>query len=476
MEAIRFPSICMYWKWTGTFGRIQPFVVVGACFLVNVTIGSLYAVGNIIPYVVSYVRVYSHPKDLRLNTVTYIYASQAVGVGSAMLLGGLLDRYVGPRLVTLLGGLIMTVGALLSYVTIQFSFWWFMFTYGLITGFGLGVLYICPITLSIKWLPKWKGAVSGFVLSGIALGTLVYSLTQTGYINPHNKKPGVIVGPAHSHEAYFTQEELLTKVPGFFLILGVSYAIITLVCSVFLVNPTPNLSSEDLSKSCSESERVVLDSHPKTLEPQITPYPSTSLTFFEAIRKPNFYVLMFLLTIGQTVSSFFNPLYKSFGLQELLPNDHFLTLVVIVGAVVNLLGRILWPLLADFTSYKTAVIFQGAFLSVFLLTFYISTKGGKYMYFVWVCCILFGIGGYVSLFPSAAVKSFGPDNMSVIYGLMASVALTVGSLLAGCVSQVMVNSIEWYGTFFFLSGISCVYFLVSLLYCHKSYPAARRVN
>ena len=437
---VSFASICVYWKWTGFLGKIQPYVVVASCFLVNLTIGSLYAIGNMIPYIVSYIRIHSSPHNLRLNTVTYIYASQAVGVGLAMLIGGLLDKYLGPRLVVLIGGLFMTTGAVLSYVTIQFSFWWFILTYGLITGIGLGILYISPIICSMRWLPRWKGLVSGIALAGIALGTLVYSLAQTWYINPHNVKPSSIPYKGSPHEKYFVNDHVLHNVPAFFLIMGVSYAVVSLIGCVFLANPPPEANYPSSVK----------------LVPGLTP--------LEALKKPEFYFFTFLLTIGQTVSSFINPLYKSFGLQEIVTNDHFLTLLVIIGAFFNLLGRILWPLLSDLTSYQTSVTFQGAFLSVFLLTFYSTIAGGKFMYFVWVCCVLFGIGGYVSLFPSAVIKIFGPRDMSIIYGMMASFALTTGSLLAGCISQVMVNEIEWYGTFFVFGGLSCVYFVSILIY------------
>ncbi len=463
---------CMYWKWTGVFGKIQPFVVIGACFLVNITVGSLYAIGNMIPYVVSYIRARSLPHDLRLNTVTYIYAAQAVGVGMAMFIGGLLDRFIGPRLVVLLGGLIMTTGALLSYVTIQVSFWWFLLTYGLVTGIGLGTLYISPITCSIRWLPNWKGLVSGFVLSGIALGTLICSIAQTGYINPRNLRPENST-KEYPQEKYFGQNEVLDNVPFFFVILGISYAVITAIGSTVLVNPSvPEPKGQNIAKlSTSESDRLVLDSHPKA-QVQIASLPlPDSLTPFEALKKPNFYIFAFLLTIGQALSSFINPLYKSFGLQEIVSNDHFLTLVVILGAVLNLLGRVFWPFVADMTSFKTSLVIQGCFVTVFLSTFYITVNVGKYMYLFWVLFLLFGIGGYVSLFPGAVVKTFGPKNMSIIYGMIASFALTTGSLLAGCLSQVLVNTINWYGTFFALAGMSCVYFIVSLLYRHKSYIA-----
>ena len=457
----------MYWKWTGVFGKLQPYAVIASCFLVNLTVGSLYAVGNMIPYVVSYIRINSSPHDLRLNTVTYIYASQAVGVGLAMVLGGLLDRYIGPRLVVLLGGLIMTTGALLSYVTIRFSFLWFVFTYGIITGIGLGTLYISPITCSMRWLPKWKGLVSGVSLSGIALGTLMYTIVQTSFINPHNNRPNSAPYINTPHEKYYTDPDVLNNVPFFFVILGVTYMLITIIGSIFLVNPLPDC--EESTRKFSVNEHLLLKVHPPRSSESPLPCEVVGLTPLQALKKPNYYVLLLLLTIGQTISSFINALCKSFGLQEISDNDIFLTSVISVGAIFNLLGRILWPLLADLTSYKSALIFHGAFNSFFLVTFYITITGGKIMYFFWVCCLLFGIGGYVSLFPSAVVKSFGPRDISIIYGIMASIALTTGSILAGCISQVMVNVIDWYGTFFILGGMSCAYFIVTMIYRHESY-------
>lgn len=469
---VSFTSLCVYWKWSGVLAKVQPYIVIASCFLVNLTVGSLYAVGNMIPYVVSYIRDRSNPRDLRLNTVTYIYAAQAVGVGLAMLLGGLLDRFIGPRLVVLLGGLVMTVGALLSYVTIRFSFIWFVFTYGIITGIGLGTLYISPITCSMRWLPKWKGLVSGISLSGIALGTLMYSILQTCYINPHNVRPTDTPYTNTPHEKYFNDPSVLDNVPGFFLILGVTYGTITLIGCIFLVNPSPDYNPINACKSLN-SERLPLKDHPpRSASPpcvQQQGIDTDGLTPWQSLRKPNYYLLLLMLTIGQTISSFINPLCKSFGLQEISDSDIFLTTVVSIGAVFNLLGRIIWPLVADLTSCKTVLIFHGAFNSFFLLTFYITTKGGRPMYSIWVCCILFGIGGYVSLFPSAVAKSFGSKNISATYCIMASTALTTGSILAGCISQVMVNVIDWYGTFFVLSAFSCVYFVMALLYRHKTY-------
>ena len=86
-----------------------------------------------------------------------------------------------------------------------------------------------------------------------------------------------------------------------------------------------------------------------------------------------------------------------------------------------------------------------------------------------ICALFFGIGGYMSMFPSAAVKCYGPRDVSLNYGIMASVALVTGSIVAGFISQLLVNNIHWYGTFLVLSGLSCLYFFMGLSYQHKAY-------
>lgn len=77
----------------------------------------------------------------------------------------------------------------------------------------------------------------------------------------------------------------------------------------------------------------------------------------------------------------------------------------------------------------------------------------------------------MSIFPTAAVQSFGPRDVSLNYGILASISLIIGSLLAGFISQMLVRTIQWYGTFFVLTGVSCLNLFVPLIYQHKVYEA-----
>ena len=465
MVALSFASVCIYWKWPGVLSRIQPYVVVASCFLINLSIGTFFAIGNLLPYVVSYVRIHSQPHDLRMNVAAYVYAIQVVGIGSAIVFGSLLEKRIGPRLVILFGGILMISGAATSYYTIKYSFWLFVFTFGLVNGLGIGVSYVSPIACAMKWLPKWKGLVSGVVVAGIGLSPLIFNAVQTGYINPHNKSPDFSPYPSDPDEKYFIQDELLEKVPNFFLVLGICYAVICVISSICIVNPYPTPPVVKSNNIEDEETALILNADKKNVNtPEVT-----SLSPLQMMKTFNFYWLLFMFTIGITITSFFAPLYKSFGLEKVTSDDHFVTIVGSIGAVFNLLGRIVWAFLADLTNYKTAIVFQGAYMSCFLPTLYATTAVGKIMFFVWVCCLFFGIGGYMSLFPTAAVKCFGPRDVSMNYGILASIALVTGSIIAGFISQMLVNTIGWYGTFFVLSGMSCLYFILALLYRHKTY-------
>ena len=461
---VAFASVCIYSKWPGFLYKIQPYVVIASCFLINLSIGTFFAIGNLLPYVVSYVRLHSQPSNLRMNVATYVYALQVVGIGSAIVFGSLLEKRIGPRLVIIFGGILMISGAATSYFAIKYSFWVFIITFGLINGVGIGVSYVSPIACAMRWLPKWKGLVSGVVVAGIGLSPLVFNTVQTGYINPHNKSPERTPYASNPDEKYFDQPEVLDKVPSFFIVLGICYAGICFLSSICLANPYPKEEVETMEDVKEEDPIINGEGKPK-------PSVVDSLTPLQMLRTFNFYLLWFMFTVGITITSFFAPLYKSFGLEKVTTDDHFITIVGSIGAVFNLLGRILWAFLADLTNYKTAIIFQGAYMSCFLPTLFATAVVGKIMYFVWVCCLFFGIGGYMSLFPTAAVKCFGPRDVSLNYGIMAGAALVTGSIVAGFISQTLVITIHWYGTFFVLSGLSCLYFILALLYRHKAYSS-----
>ena len=139
---VSYSSLCVYWRWPSSLHKLQVLLVVCSAFLVHLSIGTIYTYGNMVPYIISYVRMRSHPTDLHYNSAPYILTMQIAGQGLTMLAGGHLERRFGPRLVTLAGGWIMSLGFFLTYFAIKVSYWLMLVdarVQGTWGGSGLGI-------------------------------------------------------------------------------------------------------------------------------------------------------------------------------------------------------------------------------------------------------------------------------------------------------------------------------------------------
>ena len=496
---------------------------IAAGFLVHLTLGTLYTVGNLLPYVVSYTRARSHPTELSAATGTWIGALNVAGQGTSMFLGGWLERKIGPRLSTLAGGWLMSVGVLLSYFTIKVSFWLLLLTYGLVFGLGVGIAYVGPLSCAMRWLPRWKGVAGGFVVAGFGLGALVFDQVQSYYINPGNLKP--------DKDGFFTDKDLLDRVPFVFLVLGGIYAVMQFVGSLFIVNPPHNYSEfqsgvdahrkrvgggkshkkkwnfvqvddgtvtpatqEDYpseSESSSSDELIEKETDPLLVKTEFHSTGSLCSNIntersrdegapkrnsadsvsgahpLKVVKSFNFYHLWVMFLLAGFAVNFISSLYKVFGL-SFIDDDQFLAVVGSVSAILNCAGRIVWGLIADRFGFKFSLVLQSALMTIFLSTFYATSVLGKPGFFVWVCVIFFCVGGDFSVFPTAMAVSFGPKYMSINYGLLFTSQVSSG-IVAAVLFTTLQRLLDWDGTIFMVSGISFAGFLVSLGFFSRKY-------
>ncbi|XP_003384209.2 PREDICTED: uncharacterized protein LOC100635474 [Amphimedon queenslandica] len=480
-----YSSLCIYWRWPGPtiVQRLQMILVLMSCFLFHLSIGSIYTYGNLLPYLVSYARNHTNQAELKNTQGTYIFSIQVFGLAVGMLAGGVLEKKFGPRLVSLSGGWLMSAGVALSYFAVKKNFWYLTMTYGIMFGLGTGISYIGPIACAIRWCPRWKGAATGFVVSGYGISSLIFTTVQTAYVNPHNVEP---IGPvcdmeqdtpeSCDNEKYFEDAKMMSRIPTLFLLLAGVYASLQLISSIFLVNPPPPLADEEkrpiLIHEDSPSPRVYSPSTSMSRSALINKKLDTltvvNVTPLQLFRKPSFYLIWFMFACIGIGTSFITTLYKSFGLEKVTDDDWLLSIAGAVSSVFNLSGRFFWGALADFTSYRTALVFHGALATFIYFTFYATGAAGIVMFFFWLFGIYFCIGGSYSLYPSLVAQLYGTENISINYSFVYSSQI-VGSLLASFLSHLLVDYIDWYGVFFIVGGLSLVEYILAILYNNKRY-------
>ncbi|KAL4456963.1 hypothetical protein ABPG74_014601 [Tetrahymena malaccensis] len=155
-------------------------------FLIHLTCGTLYMWGVINIYVTSYLRLNGNP-DLSIDLGSGIFPFMMVAVACGVPVGMKAIKYVGSaRIVCYVCSLIASLCIFL--VSFAKVFWLFVIIYGIIFGFFTGIMYMVPIYLGQLYFPSRRGLVSGFILTGYGLGSLIFSQFFFYIVNPHNLK------------------------------------------------------------------------------------------------------------------------------------------------------------------------------------------------------------------------------------------------------------------------------------------------
>ena len=77
-------------------------------------------------------------------------------------------------------------------------------------GSGLGISeglgYATAITHSIKYFPANKSLISGIVLCGYGISSLIFSFLCLAIVNPHNQKPTITQNDGKAQDKFYTSD------------------------------------------------------------------------------------------------------------------------------------------------------------------------------------------------------------------------------------------------------------------------------
>ena len=481
MAPLSFELICVTWKWPTLLQRYQIYFVLLAGFLTQFVVGTSGTFGNLVPYIVSYIRKYSHPANLRYSDAAIILAGHTVAYGIVQLFAGRIEERIEPRLATLLGGILLSLGTALTYFTVSLPFWTVLLTYGILYGFAKGILYTGSVACVMRWSRKWKGMSSGLIMSGYGLGSLLFIPIQTAYINHENAEPNEALFAEKPDEKYYAQDALLQRVPIAFLGLGAIYAVIQITASIFLVNPTPPDTQNDehnnmrnempsdsnstLSNEISQnvSNGCTTSSHHNSPNPKSHGNPAKlrELIPKQMLTTTTFYMLYIIYGLNAPNFYIFFTFYKAFALVEVTTDDHFLSLAGIVGSTCYILNQFVWGLVCDMIGFKSSLILIEAMQACLYFTFYTTTVAGKFAFLLWFAAISFT--GGTSIFPRAASDSFGEMHAGTNFSIVCSSNIPVG-ILAGLIPYFLVDLVQWYGLFFLCGGLMVIQLFITMFF------------
>ena len=329
-----------------------------------------------------------------ISEVTLTFTISIFVLGIAAFFGGLWLNRKGPRVVAITGGVLYGLGVFLASFSAN-KLWWLYLSFGLIGGLGLGLAYIVPVAVLVKWFPDRRGLITGIAVGGFGAGALITAPLATYLI----QRVGVL---------------------DTFAYLGVAYLIVTAITGFMMTNPPEGWRPAGWTPSAS----------------QVSQRAGGDYTLGQALRTWHWYALWLLLFLntlaGISVISQEAPIF-----QELVGVTAVVAASMVgVASIGNAVGRVFWAWVSDLITRR--VTFLVMFLLQVLLFWVLASAhmvaGMTILTFVVLMCY----GGGFGTMPAFAADYFGSKNVGPIYGLMLTAwgtASAVGPLLIANLRQ-----------------------------------------
>ena len=364
------------------------YLVLFGALLAQVTIAALYA-WSIFGTALQNERGWGEDEILLTFSI-----SVSMFAFSTIFSGRLVDRK-GPRPALIIGGLLYGGGLILSsFATTPFMLY---LTYGVLTGAGVGFVYVCPLSTLVKWFPKHTGMITGLSVAIFGGGSIIFKEVISSLLVDSNASSA-------------------------FLNLGIISLVLILIGAIFTNNP------EGFEKQAAEKS-------------------DGDYTTGEMMKTSKFRLMFLMYFLACIPGLLVLGTAKNIGIEVAGLEGTVAAGVISILAISNATSRLVSGALSDKigTLNVLKTVFVITVISLLILIFLASNKT---MFYIGVMGVAIGFGGFLSLFPIFTNQQFGKlsygSNYGVVYqayGLAALAGVFIKSLSGNFTNAFIIASI-----------------------------------
>ena len=299
------------------------------------------------------------------------------GVGPiTMITGGAMKSKFGAGGVVKIGAVLTLLGLLVTGFAHSVSMVWIGF--GIIAGFGVGMINGITTTNTGLWFPEKRGFIAGLTTAFFGLGSIIFPFILRPMIGS--------VGIAKT-----------------FVILAILIGIVAFICGFFISAPP---------------EGWVPDGF-KAPAPKAGKAPAVNFTWREMLKDARYYVAVIAFLCFSSAGLFI--IQSATGMSKtiggLAKDSAMVAYTVSFIGIANSGGRLLWGTISDKIGRYKALIAMGAIITV--CGFGLSAINGSYGAFILLAMLIAACyGGSMGIYPALTADNFGPKNNGINYGVM----------------------------------------------------------
>ena len=393
------------------------WLIAASAVFIHISIGAAYAYS-----------VYTQPlvetKGWSMASVTTAFTIMMVlGGGSAALFGKFVERS-GPKKSAMLAAVLFGLGQAGSGFAISMdSLTGFLLSYGLLSGLGLGIGYIAPVSTLVKWFPDKRGLATGMAVLGFGTGALVTAPVVASLIES--------IGISTT-----------------FYILGASYFILMMLGASYIAPPPKNWMPTGMEEAVKAGTKKIKRD-------------LSQATSGEAVRTKHFWMLWTMMLIntsaGIMMISVASPMAQNIvGLSA----GAAATMVGIMG-IFNGGGRLGWAAASDYISRPKVFIIFFIIQLVAFITLPIITSALIFQIFIFLVVSCYG-GGFSNL-PAFIGDLFGTKELGAIHGYLLTTWSLGGLIGPTLVSQIYTRTGSYIPVFYVFTALIIVALIISLV-------------
>ena len=363
------------------------YVVIGA-ILIQLCLGAIYAWSVFTPKLVDKAGKYA----FSASQANWIFSIGLLVFAFTLIISGRMMVKTGPKKLAIASAFVLGLGYILGGL-LGSSFATQLIFIGIVGGAGIGLGYVVPIAVGVKWFPDKKGMVTGLAVAGFGFGAMIWVKSAGEWFNLLDTMNLFGLGGVQS----------------VFFLYGIIFMAAILLGSIVMIDPPPGYVPEGWTPPEASAGGVAV-SGMTNFEPR------------EMLGTPQFYMtwLTFLFSAMAGLMVIGN--IKLFGIDALKATGMDIKIASAVTgtalawlAILNGLGRIIWGTVSDKIGRKMAIFLMCLFQGIIMFLFY-KMGSNPTTLIIGACIIGFNFGGNFALFPAITADYFGNKNVGLNYG------------------------------------------------------------